>query len=538
MEQRNKESKSILLLSLEYLSPIFSGNGSYARCIVRGLIQQGFDVCIVSGRRENAPYDITDTPGTRIIDIPIPIEKYGRLDRTSAWNEFALGCSSDQVVTAVTKFFQDISQISVVMVVDWSAFPAWQALHGALQRSLKIDSKIDSYMFEWNLIRTCYLNFRVFTTSTDLHRPIETTKDEEESGGDLGFYQRAEVRALRGSTVSVALCRRDALHLLALSLGICPNSSNPIYSNKQSLQEVNLLDFPSQSLLADIRIVLPPLREDLATLAVTESSMLTNEWNNKRIGYEDPVVDKGIQRCLITSVVRLSREKSTHLFAQAIQDVSEYLQVRNIQPFLCGSAPDLVYATSVRSMIAAAHPSPLLVSAFLGPTDMAAIFSRSCINVHPALYDAYGMTIVEAAAMGAPSIVHSTQHDEKTSIAASLFDYTIKGSPTLFRDKIFGITGNEKIHTNDLLGRKLVELSHALPSVGALDLLAPDPFKMNDVAVFPIDLASSSENIAKQLKEILSDEQVLKRVSNLAREKALSWREVDNGKALASIARG
>jgi hypothetical protein len=521
----------ILLISLEYLSPIFSGNGQYARSIVRGLLQQGNNVCIVSGRRENVPFNSSDAPGTTIIDVPIPVEKWGRLDRSGAWSEFASGCSSDRVVTAVQGFFQDglktSSVMSSVMVVDWSAFPAWQTLQGFLQRQ-SLQSQMQPSL--WLSVRTCYLNFRIFTTSTDLHRPIESTTGEEESGGDLGFYQRMEIRAIRGTTVSVALCRRDALHLAALGLGVCPNSSNLIYS-KISSQEQVLPDFPLTPRFPDVKIVLPPLRGDLAKLA--QSSSKISEWNSKQIGYEDPAVTETLQKCLITSVVRLSREKNTHVFAEVVHNLSEFLQARGLRPFLCGSAPDLEYATSVRTIISDSHPTPLLVSAFLGTSDMAAIFSRSCINIHPALYDAYGMTIVEAAAMGTPSIVHTTLN-EKSAHAAALFDYSNLGAPILNHGRCLQLIQNQN-RTEEDLGKKLVENSNALPTVGALDLLAADP---KNAAVFLVDLSGSAHNIAKQVREILSNAEGLKLMSVLARERALLWREEDNGKALSKIAFG
>jgi len=517
----------ILLLSLEYLAPVFSGNGTYARSIVRGLLQQGRQVIIISGRRENAPFNTSDdAPGSAIIDVPIPVEKWGRLDRDCAWSEFASGCTSDRVVSSVQRFAQEGVNISSVMVVDWSAYPAWQALQSSLQRSSQT-----SYG-SWQTIRSCYLNFRIFTTSTDLHKPIDG--GEEYSGGDLGFYQRMETRAIRGSTVSVALCRRDALHLAALGLGVCPNSSRPIYSSKMSSQELHLPEFPSTLRFPDVKIVLPPLRGDLAALAQdlqdSSDSSLINKWNAERIGYDDPALDKSLQRCLLTSVVRLSREKSTHVFAEAVRNLSEFLQAKGIRPFLCGSAPDKDYATSIRTIISNSHPTPLLVSAFLGPSDMAAIFSRSCINVHPALYDAYGMTIVEAAAMGTPSIVHTTQH-EKSGEAAALFDYTIRGAPLFNHQKLIENTNV----IDEALGRKLVEISNALPTVGALDLLAPDP---ENAAVFLIDLSGTSESMAKQLRDIHSNNKSLDRISALAKERALSWREEDNGKALANISVG
>lgn len=40
----------------------------------------------------------------------------------------------------------------------------------------------------------------------------------------------------------------------------------------------------------------------------------------------------------------------------------------------------------------------------MGPADLAAVYRRTRLNVHPSTYDAYGMTIVEAASQ----VRHST----------------------------------------------------------------------------------------------------------------------------------
>ena len=50
-------------------------------------------------------------------------------------------------------------------------------------------------------------------------------------------------------------------------------------------------------------------------------------------------------------------------------------------------------------------PAAIIEEKFLGPTELADIFSATALNVHPCLYDAYGMTIVEAASQGTTSFV-------------------------------------------------------------------------------------------------------------------------------------
>ncbi len=62
------------------------------------------------------------------------------------------------------------------------------------------------------------------------------------------------------------------------------------------------------------------------------------------------------------------------------------------------------YAVGLKGRLRAAVPDAIIEEMFLGPMELAKIFSTTALNVHPCLYDAYGMTIVEAASQGAPSL--------------------------------------------------------------------------------------------------------------------------------------
>ncbi|KDD72116.1 hypothetical protein H632_c3842p1, partial [Helicosporidium sp. ATCC 50920] len=53
-----------------------------------------------------------------------------------------------------------------------------------------------------------------------------------------------------------------------------------------------------------------------------------------------------------------------------------------------------------------AVPDALVYDRFLSGPELAALLAQTRLNVHPPLADAYGMTIVEAASQGAPSLVH------------------------------------------------------------------------------------------------------------------------------------
>ena len=55
-------------------------------------------------------------------------------------------------------------------------------------------------------------------------------------------------------------------------------------------------------------------------------------------------------------------------------------------------------------------PNAIIEERFLGPADLADIFAATVLNVHPCLYDAFGMTIVEAASQGVP-LLPQDPHD-------------------------------------------------------------------------------------------------------------------------------
>lgn len=58
------------------------------------------------------------------------------------------------------------------------------------------------------------------------------------------------------------------------------------------------------------------------------------------------------------------------------------------------------YAEGLKARLRAAAPNAVVEERFLGPQDLAHIFAATALNVHPPVYDAYGMTVVEAASQG------------------------------------------------------------------------------------------------------------------------------------------
>ena len=84
------------------------------------------------------------------------------------------------------------------------------------------------------------------------------------------------------------------------------------------------------------------------------------------------------------------------------------LQKLGLTPLMCASSQS-EYAQTVKAAFLKAVPTGRLEERFLGTEDLGEIYSHTLLNIHPCKYDAFGMTIVEAASLGAPSLVHNVR---------------------------------------------------------------------------------------------------------------------------------
>ena len=67
-------------------------------------------------------------------------------------------------------------------------------------------------------------------------------------------------------------------------------------------------------------------------------------------------------------------------------------------------------------------PDAIIEERFLGPADLANIFAATVLNIHPCLYDAFGMTIVEAGSQGLPLLAQ----DPNDSLSVCGFSSPVK----------------------------------------------------------------------------------------------------------------
>ncbi len=149
---------------------------------------------------------------------------------------------------------------------------------------------------------------------------------------------------------------------------------------------------------AKISVTHPPLRKRISELASRSLSGDGPSWESRRR--------------YLTCVVRASEEKAPDRFVAACEELARRgaFDSGELTPLLCANASlveSSAYARELTARFRACAPSGRVVETFLSPEDLSAIFKETAINVHPPSHDAFGMTVVEAAAFGAPTMLHA-----------------------------------------------------------------------------------------------------------------------------------
>ena len=217
----------------------------------------------------------------------------------------------------------------------------------------------------------------------------------------------------------------------------------------------------------DINVLLPPLRGDMHELAHTP----VQELEPFLPACVSEALNNGIPKCLLTCVVRLSREKNVLRFVRFVEKAP--LKELGLVPLLAGATSDQDYAAQIKSELLRAAPKAIIVDNFVSPKTLAGIFSNTTLNFHPCSYDAYGMTTVEAAAYGVPSVMAQGE------------------------------------------------------TVGAAALLGKN-------ASIQVDMPANEEAV-QQIVQILKDGEKLQTIGLAAQKEALAWDEMAYGKRLLDI---
>ena len=350
-------AKLVVVVTYEFTFAPFSGNGMLARALVRALLELGCNIAVVCARPhskdlshlnhiEQSELDHASIQQLSLLPVHLPENStWRRLDQQSAWETFAQGAANLTMDAFST-------QPDAVLAVDWTGAAAWRKM-----RQVVSSSRLGSHKF-------CYLNFRVYSAGLP--------------ASDGQWYDEKESEAVADADVIISLSRVDEISLRKLAKGRA----------------------------VDIHLLLPPLRHAIHKLAERDAADFLDYFPYKPAVSE---MKKSGQpsRKYLCCVVRLSREKETHRFVDLVRCLGTRLSELNVTPLLCGAASDSTYADNVKRQLLQVEPNSVVIEDFLDPTALASVFSQSIMNFHPCRYEAYGMTIIEAAAFGTPSFFNA-----------------------------------------------------------------------------------------------------------------------------------
>jgi hypothetical protein len=218
-----------------------------------------------------------------------------------------------------------------------------------------------------------YMNFRVFFASTNA-----TPEDYE-------FYKQLEVRCATVAQTTIVLSSADAKYFKEAANVTC-SVLNP------TLPDHVMQFFESRSVSEDVQE----------------------------------------ERTYLTCCMRQAPEKRVELFVDLVERCKDLLTSLNITPFVCGALAHPEYALSVHQRLKNVYPN-CVIEKMLDPAQLRTIFKKTLLNVHPAYYEAYGLTIGEACVFGAPSILDKDAiigitDKLNTDDAIILIDFEDKGS--------------------------------------------------------------------------------------------------------------
>ncbi|KAK9821406.1 hypothetical protein WJX74_010366 [Apatococcus lobatus] len=413
----------LLFVSLEFTAGTFSGNGIYAASQVQALARIGCQMLILAGKPAGSETTSTSL-AFQLIEVELPT--WGTLDRSCSWEAFAQACGHPDIADRVLAFKPDAA-----LGIDWSSLPAFERLAAALAVH---DAQLP-YI---------YMNYRVYARTV--------------SGADQQWMRSMELKAMETSALTIVLSNSDESYLQQVMF-------DPEHDHHDHHQQQRALQ---------IEVLLPALRADMASISLPPDMGPINCPESQTI-YQR--FKPEIKRRYLTCCVRLSPEKEPDRFVDLVYRLhsSSALQRLKVTPLLIGSSKSS-YAEGIKARLRSSGAPCEIVEQFLGPAELAEIFSRTRLNIHPCLYDAFGMSIVEAASQGAPSL-------------------TNEGG-----------------------------------SIGATDLLLGSK---GEVIIANLDMPM--QELAQMVEVLLSDQAVLLRVGRAAAAKARSWTQSHNASKLHEL---
>jgi glycosyltransferase involved in cell wall biosynthesis len=130
------------------------------------------------------------------------------------------------------------------------------------------------------------------------------------------------------------------------------------------------------------------------------------------------------ERSLLLCCVRMSPEKQPGQFVAVAAELTctGVLSRLGVVPTLL-AASATPFAESVVHEFQQRVPGGRVLRQFLDARHLSAVYAATRLNFHPCMYDAYGMTVIEAASQGAPSVMHAV----RTPVPQCMLRVTLPG---------------------------------------------------------------------------------------------------------------
>jgi len=358
----------VLFIGIEFVDPNFSGNGVYSRTIVKSLLSRNqVDVFVLCGRP-------AAEQGREIVISSHELEKFR-----------VTSCNTGDGVATNNNAHGKLS-VSVIPLKVWKKLgrhSSWEAFAENIKQNEDIKHKIQQFKptiifgVDWtsyqifkgfrdilpNKIPFYYFVFRTFSAENAL------------TDGERKWYIDKEQEAQINSTACVVLSKVD---------------------RKWNIDKFKM-DKPSKCLILN-----PPLRQDFLQL-----------YQNSN----DTTAEK-VERKYITCCSRLEPSKRPDRFVNLVCSMESFLKQIKVVPVLIGSKTDPIYSKELMIKLQKHfnienNQECIILDFMKDPKELQKIWERTILNVHPALYESFGMTIVEASTFGAPSLL-----DTNASIGA------------------------------------------------------------------------------------------------------------------------
>mmetsp|Transcript_87437 Transcript_87437/g.171016 ORF Transcript_87437/g.171016 Transcript_87437/m.171016 type:complete len:344 (+) Transcript_87437:1-1032(+) len=236
-----------------------------------------------------------------------------------------------------------------------------------------------------------YLNFRVYSRMTDI--------TEE----DRTFYYQAESQAvqlaLKSGGAVVGICDSDTHFLQTMIFShrskeevVDSSRINDNYDNDDDSDDDNNVCDPKDRVVT----IFPMLRQEFAEIAQRDQEYCLDTTRHRRY---------------FSCIVRLSKDKGPQRFVELCQRITArdatFWHRTDTIPLLAGAASQPDLAQDLITQLRDAVPHAVIIQSFLDAPTLSTYLQETRLNIHPAIYEAFGMTIVEAAACGAPTLLHN-----------------------------------------------------------------------------------------------------------------------------------